>query len=465
MPTLTPGIASTFAIIALGSIARGATDGASPATPPERLLVVAPKAFREALAEFVEARSRQLGTPVELLAIEEIEPSDAPAVDAPERLKRELHRRWKAGEVTAVLLVGDADVMPVRFMTLDRATKPAFDVAFYPSDLYYADLARADGSFDDWNARRDGVHAGYFGEVRGEANKQGPINLDAVSYEPEVAVGRWPVSSPEEARAVGAKTLRHQDAVAAAAVERRDPRLRFFISGGWIDNAARAHALVDRLRASGAWTADLHGFFLPDRQPTTEAVASALASGPAAVFHTGHGQPWGWEGCFDRAVMSLAPSCDAPPLLFSIGCSTAVVCTQPPYDAYLDVEGRAHAGTNAGQVFADFPPPPAPLQPGRFNATSVSEEAVRRPDGGAIAAIGCVTGSQPCAHSLLDGFVEAMSREPTASAGRWWRTAVDDYVRRERLMELVPDEGWYPPSIFFQGMKFVFLGDPTVRIR
>ncbi|MEY2785719.1 MAG: hypothetical protein RL277_1929, partial [Planctomycetota bacterium] len=35
----------------------------------------------------------------------------------------------------------------------------------------------------------------------------------------------------------------------------------------------------------------------------------------------------------------------------------------------------------------------------------------------------------------------------------------------ERLMELKPGESWYPPSIFFQGMKFVYLGDPTVRLR
>ena len=73
-----------------------------------------------------------------------------------------------------MLLVGDVDVMPVRFMVLDRVTPAAFDYAFYPSDLYYADLAKADGSFEDWNARKEG-HAGYFGEVRREQN--GPHQL------------------------------------------------------------------------------------------------------------------------------------------------------------------------------------------------------------------------------------------------------------------------------------------------
>ena len=41
-----------------------------------------------------------------------------------------------------MLLVGDATVLPVRYMVLDRVTPAAFDTAFYPSDLYYADVAQ-----------------------------------------------------------------------------------------------------------------------------------------------------------------------------------------------------------------------------------------------------------------------------------------------------------------------------------
>jgi len=48
--------------------------------------------------------------------------------------------------------------------------------------------------------------------------------------------------------------------------------------------------------------------------------------------------------------------------------------------------------------------------------------------------------------------------------GDAWRTALARYVERERLAELVPNDDWYPPSVFFQGMKFVFLGDPTLRL-
>ncbi len=61
-------------------------------------------------------------------------------------------------------------------------------------------MATRDGSFDDWNARKDGFHAGYFGEVRGEKNKSDPINFDQIDYRPELAVGRWPVDTADEVR-------------------------------------------------------------------------------------------------------------------------------------------------------------------------------------------------------------------------------------------------------------------------
>ena len=118
-----------------------------------------------------------------------------------------LYEEWKDRQLRYVFLVGDADLVPVHYMVLDRVTPHAFDYAFYPSDLYYADVARRNGSFDDWNARKDGFHADYFGEVRGEKNKTDPVNFDEIDYRPELAVGRWPVDSEAEVRTVVEKTI------------------------------------------------------------------------------------------------------------------------------------------------------------------------------------------------------------------------------------------------------------------
>src|SRR5262245_52814161 len=190
-----------FLSLAVGASTQSPSRPAS--SPAARgLVVVAPERFHAALGAYVAHKREERA--VELASLERALAAADGADDA-ERLKRFLFAAWRERAMGYALLVGDADVMPVRYMCLDRVTAPAFDYAFYPCDLYFADLAKPDGSFDDWNARKDGFHARYFGEVRGEKNKADPINFDAVDYRPEIAVGRWPVSTPEEVAVVAAK--------------------------------------------------------------------------------------------------------------------------------------------------------------------------------------------------------------------------------------------------------------------
>ncbi|MBM4112092.1 MAG: hypothetical protein FJ253_01770 [Phycisphaerae bacterium] len=463
---------------------------------PRPHLVIAPERFREALAPYLAWRA---GTPqndgVVFASLESIL-GDAPPSDrdSPERLKRFLFDRWRRGALGTCLLVGDGDTIPVRFMTLDRSDAAAANWAFYPSDLYYADLAEADGEFESWNGRRDDFHDRYFGEVHGESNKSGPINADACDLDPEIAVGRWPVSNADDAAAIVRKTIEWEQSTGARFGARGgadaghaggEPTATnggsaapdtplggaIFAVGGWVDVRSRARAIsttLDRALVGGclAFVHDDDASPAPD----VETMKRSLARAPLLLLHSGHGQPWGWEHCLSEAVIDGAnlPESLPPPILFSAGCSTAEWSALPPYTAYLDESGAEHRGTTAGERFESPPPPPGPIQPGSFDRSSFSERLVRRPRGGAIAVIGCSTGSQPCAISLLEGFVDAcdeLSRETaTPTLGEAWRRAVRDYRRRERLDSLVPTESWYPPSIFFQGMKFVLLGDPSLRL-
>ncbi len=197
----------------------------------KKFLIVAPRQFHGVLKEYVEHK-RKL-RPTELVALEYVLKS-TDGVDDPERLKRFLYNAWRERDLGYVLLVGDVDVMPVRYMVLDRNTPAAFDYAFYPSDLYYADLAKQDGGFENWNAQKDGFHAGYFAEVRGEHFKKDPINYDEIDYRPEIAVGRWPVSTADEAKVVADKSMAYEDAIRSgnhAGLR----RAAFFHVGGWID--------------------------------------------------------------------------------------------------------------------------------------------------------------------------------------------------------------------------------------
>lgn len=208
----------------------------------ERLVVIAPERFLGSLHDFV--AFKRTTRPTELVSIESILKVSS-GVDDPERIKRWLYREWSERGLGYVLLVGDVSCLPVRYMVLDRVTPEAFDFAFYPSDLYYGDLARRDGSFEDWNAATDSFHLGYFGEVRGEKNKHDPINYDRVDYRPEVAVGRWPVETEEEVVRIARKSIRFEQSIGDGT--RPQPRRAAFIAvGGWVDT----RPLMDRLASS-----------------------------------------------------------------------------------------------------------------------------------------------------------------------------------------------------------------------
>ena len=427
----------------------------------KRMLVIAPNAFHPALKEFIAHKQTLL--PTALCSLETILKNTSGA-DDPETLKRFLYSEWHDRELGYVLLVGDVDVLPVRFMVLDRVTPAAFDYAFYPSDLYYADLAKPDGAFADWNARQEGFHAAYFGEVRGEKNKTDPINYDEVDYQPEVAVGRWPVSTPDEARLVADKTTAYEQSLLAKSGNPQ-PRAGFIATGGWVDSRQLLDDLAGKL--GGAWQLEKRFYSDAARPSATppdhQQVRQLLNAGLSFVVHTGHGAPNGWDQCFSVGDLDRLTNGAQLPVIISAGCSTAYFSPLPPYEPFMDVNGKEHAGSDHGELFT-APPPPSPYQRGRFNPTGLGEQLLKHSRNGSVAYIGCNTGSQPCGLTLVEGFVTALAEAKEPRLGDCWNRAIRYYYAKEHLATLTPTADWYPPSIFFQGMKFMVFGDPSLRL-
>jgi len=444
-----------------------------------RLLIVAAPETIDGLDAFVAFKQARLGS-VELIILDEAINQGQQAslefpdeyIDDPARLKHYLFDRWKRDRITHVLLIGDADVLPVRYMVLDRITPAAFDYAFYPSDLYYADLAKADGSFDDWNGRKDDFHHRYFGEVRGEKNKDDPINFDGIDYRPDIALGRWPVSTAVEAQALAAKSMRYERALEERPPDHGAPIAAVIAVGGWVD----ARPNLDRFasRIGSGWTIERRYYrdesAAEDAPPPPDEaqLISLLNAGVDLIIHAGHGNDNVWEQCLSVATLEKIEPRNRLPIMFSVGCSTARFATLPPYEAYVDIHAAEHTGTNDGQVFTAPPPPPTAWVTGTHNRTGLGETFLRHPDRGCVAYIGCNTGSQPCALTLLDGFSIAMSRPredgSAVRLGDCWSAAIAHYWEAENLATIKPDAGWYPASIFFQGMKFMLLGDPTLPL-
>jgi hypothetical protein len=443
--------------VALAALAPGVVRSEEPSRTA--MVIVAPRVFHPALESYRVYRAAE--RPTELVALEDVL-SQTQGSDDPERLKRWLFDAWKSRGARYVLLVGDADVVPVRYMVLDRVTPPAFDYAFYPSDLYYADVATRSGEFDDWNARCDDFHAHYYGEVRGEKNKSDPINFDSIDYRPELAVGRWPVSTAEEAERVARKTMSYERGVIEGTA-RGLRRAAFVAVPGWVDTRARMDQWLTRLPEG--WTGTrLFGADSTTTPPDEAHVVEQLNEGASLVFHAGHGHDNGWEGSLGVGALARLKNAAGLPVVLSAGCSTARFATLPPYEPYCDVEGVEHKGTNAGESFDAPPPPPAVYALGRYNMSGLGERLVRDSENGAVAYIGCNTGSQPCGLTLLDGFSLALRDLPEPRLGDCWARVIDHYYEAEHLATIVPNADWYPASIFFQGMKFMVFGDPALRL-
>jgi hypothetical protein len=433
------------------------------------LTIVASERFHSELTRYVDHKQQQL--PTRLESLENIV-ATCPGADEPEKLKRFLYDQWKQRATGYVLLVGDADVLPVRYMVLDRITPAAFDYAFYPSDLYYSDLAKQDGSFEDWNARKEGFHAGYYGEVRGEKNKDDGLNYDRIDYRPEIAVGRWPVSSAREVAILVAKTIEYETGLATRAAQ-GTRRAALFSVGGWVDSRPQMDAAAGAIAKLG-WSIDKR-YYADKRRtdgtppPSRDEFVSLANAGSNLIIHAGHGQDDQWEQSVSTKDLPALNNGDRLPIVMSVGCSTARFATLPPYEPYVDVKGVKHAGTNHGEVFTEPPPPPAVYQSGTYNPPGFGELLLRTGATGAVAYIGCNTGSQPCGLTLLEGFTQALG-QPKASGGNsrrlgdCWSHAVIHYYEKEDLANLQPNASWYPASIFFQAMKFMVFGDPSLLI-
>lgn len=428
-----------------------------------RLIVVAPARLVPSLEKFMRHKATLLDAAIkpleEILAASE-------GVDDAEKLKRFLYTEWRERGLQYAHLVGDVDVLPVRYMTLDRREDAAFNYSFYPSDLYYSDLANADGSFDDWNATRDSFHAQYFGEVRGETNKADPINYDKVDYQPDIAVGRWPVSSPEETALIADKTIRYEQQVLAGT----SPHLRraaLLAVSGWVDSR---QWMDQQGRKLEGWEIEKRYFSRSRRRnketqsPTREEVRGLFDRGMGLVIHTGHGQPDQWEQCFFMSDLDQVQNAETLPIVVSAGCSTAHFATLPPYEPYVDIHGDEHRGTDRREKFDAPPPPPANYQTGKYNPDGLGEALLTRSANGAVAYIGCNTGSQPCGLVLVEGLMSAISSAQEPRLGTCWSEAVTYYYENQQLATLKPNESWYPPSIFFQPMKFMLFGDPSLRL-
>ncbi len=150
-------------------------------------LIIAPQAYSTALQPLI-VHKQSMGLKMMLLTVENITAS-YPGRDQTEQIKYAIKDIVETKGVTSVLLVGGVDVLPIRQC---QGMQWMGDVI---TDLYYADIYNANGSFCSWDANNNNV----FGE-----------DADHMDLFPDVRLGRLACASVDDVTTVVDKIIHYE---------------------------------------------------------------------------------------------------------------------------------------------------------------------------------------------------------------------------------------------------------------
>jgi hypothetical protein len=425
-----------------------------------QLVIASPQEFLPALTPLRDFKIAT-GITTELISLESIL-ATSPGRDAPERVKRFLEHRARTAGTTYAFLIGDASKFPVRYTKGQHIESPSVNpqggrVTYAATDLYYADLFKPDGAFDDWDRNGNGE----FGELSGEWTA-GTLNVDEVNLAPDIAVGRLPARTPAEVQRYVGRAIAFEAQMPRAWAK----RALLVATTDWVGDACAKQDHVATHYLEGYAIQKLYsagnqcGVTTP---PSPQAITAAINDGVGFVSYIGHGNAQGWTG-FGRADLPNLTNADRPPFMVAVACDTSWFVKFPPYDAYVDINGVSHTGVNAGEVVSlTAPPRPATIQPGP-PVDSMGVDLLVERETGAIGYIGCITGAQPYGTDLGTFFFEARSLGIT-TVGDMWRHMVTRYYQVHVPPFAVNPTNWTIVAEFHQPWKFFVFGDPSLRLR
>jgi len=166
------------------------------------LLVLGDESFLEALAPLKEHKDNT-GIITYVQSWQSLNYS-MPGYDEPERLKWGIHLYRLYCDIKYVMLVGDCDKLPVRYV---KGYNSGSGINYLPSDLYYADLYDESYNFDDWDYDNDHEY-GEFDYAGG--TDINAVNLDKIDMHPNIMVGRIPASTVQEVETYVDKVINYE---------------------------------------------------------------------------------------------------------------------------------------------------------------------------------------------------------------------------------------------------------------
>jgi hypothetical protein len=255
--------------------------------------------------------------------------------DNPEKIKYFIKNAKETWNITYVMLVGNYAQIPVRYSNLVTDAGGAYQELTFVSDLYYADLYTANGSFSCWDSNKNGVFAEW-------PYPQWHPPEDIVDMVPDVHVGRLACMFKTEVKTMVNKIITYENTTAGKewfhtmVVVGGDTFDKSWESGTDYNEGEvateKAVEYMPGFHAVKLW-ASLDTL-------TTENIHNEISKGCGFLYFCGHGSPksWAthdngdyvnWTGQYKNTDMPKLTNKEMLPILMVGGCHNSEIDVAP----------------------------------------------------------------------------------------------------------------------------------------
>lgn len=397
------------------------------------LLIITPSTYTEDLRSLIDHKE-SVGIHTKLLTLATIESYHYQGRDQTEQIKYAIKDHVETYNIHSVLLIGNIDALPIRTTHVKIMN---FHIHQTLSDLYYADLYNADGTFSSWDTNQD--------------DKFSESGVDIVDLYPDVQIGRLPVNNRAELNTIIDKIISYETETYAEDWYHTItyvggdtfPGLLDFTNEGEDHNELVMEVMTEFTARDIIWTSK-DNF-------NKDTINAAINQGCGFVDYSGHGFEHGMGTYSPRRERQLQTyytpyihdlqNDRKLPVIFFDACLTAKLDFTLQDMINYDVFRPLHLTTRHQLISADMP-----LDP-------YASAFLKHPNGGAIATIGATRTafggpSFGCEKLSLDFY---KSYNTSTTLGEMFLQAQITYRN-----DLPDDE--------FTIEEFLILGDPTLRL-
>jgi len=433
------------------------------------LLIIAPKKYTDALQPLIVHKNR-VGIKTNLVALNDVyEQMFWHGRDKQEKIKYFIKTAKEEWGITYVMLVGDFQTVPVRYV-YNADNNTSWNEPCFISELYYADLYDKNGNFSSWDTSNNGIYGEWYGD---------PAKDPDIDLYPDVYVGRLACSNIAEVKVMVRKIIRYETTTYG-----QEWFHRIVVAGGdtypvsenpnWTAYEGEENTLHVLENMSGfeptkLWTSD--GTFTAPKD-----MIRAVSKGCGFFYLDGHASAFGWsthppndantwiDGLNVNSMNSLRNK-QMFPICVVGGCHNMEFDVTPQNI----IKGLREEGLQYFSVktvpFGSF-----------WKYTWIPEcwgwKLTRMSSGGAIATIGCtglgMTKEDKLSFSgagdyLEPTFFHEYGVNGTTILGRVWGNTITDYLNRYPI-------NWQTPAAKDSAIdaktvqQWALLGDPSLKI-